>query len=352
MGSSKQHPSTLAASPDIQMADRSRPPSTAPQDQDGPPNKRVRMEVVVPQYKNPVAQPPQEADSRPVEAALRFREQLPYDQLPETNGKRDPTTELEDLEVRFATKPFVTVSFDLTAPARDPRCIEIVNNICQVGDPRFFFGAIHHVLPINPGKRPDIDNILDEQGHTALHIAASMARTELVEELSDPVHKRADIRRGNYNGETALMRAVLTTNNYDAQTFDVMVRCLHKSIRTIDTSRKSVVHHIVATAGIKGRAQAARYYLEKIFYWIAQHQGGDFKGLVDLQDENGDTALNIAARVGNRSLVRMLLDVGANRILPNKLGLRPGDFGVETEVRLMCIGNPKVDATRSVVGIG
>jgi len=30
-------------------------------------------------------------------------------------------------------------------------------------------------------------------------------------------------------------------------------------------------------------------------------------------------------------LVRTLLDVGANRILPNKLGLRPGDFGVETE---------------------
>ena len=96
--------------------------------------------------------------------------------------------------------------------------------------------------------------------------------------------------------------------------------------------RSSVIHHIVSLAGVKGRAVAARYYLDQIFIWIAQHQGGDFRSIVGLQDEHGDTALNIAARVGNRSLVRTLLDVGANRILPNKLGLRPGDFGVETEV--------------------
>lgn len=84
---------------------------------------------------------------------------------------------------------------------------------------------------------------------------------------------------------------------------------------------------------MKGRAPSARYYLEQILIWIAQHQRGEFKSLVDLQDVHGDTALNIAARVGNRSLVRTLLDVGANRVLPNKLGLRPGDFGVETEAR-------------------
>jgi len=92
-----------------------------------------------------------------------------------------------------------------------------------------------------------------------------------------------------------------------------------------------VLHHIMYLAGIQGRALCARYYLDEIFLRVAQFQGGDFKSIVDLQDEYGDTALNIAARVGNRSLVRTLLEVGANRILPNKLGLRPGDFGVEVE---------------------
>jgi len=61
---------------------------------------------------------------------------------------------------------------------------------------------------------------------------------------------------------------------------------------------------------------------------------------VDLQDEHGDTALNIAARIGNRALVKTLVDVGANRLLANKLGLRPSDFGVEGEVWLRIIDKP------------
>lgn len=158
-----------------------------------------------------------------------------------------------------------------------------------------------------------------------------MARLQIVEAL---VSAGADVNRGNYNGETALTRSCLSTAAFEHHCFHTVVSHLNKSIRTLDSSRKTVLHHIVSTAGIKSRAVAARYYLDQVFYWIAHHQGGDFRSLINLQDENGDTALNISARVGNRSLVRALLDVGANRILPNKLGLRPGDFGVETEVTI------------------
>jgi ankyrin repeat protein len=190
---------------------------------------------------------------------------------------------------------------------------------------------LREITPDQPGGSSafDVDMIVDDQGHTALHIAASLARQQIVDSL---ITNGADIHRGNHLGETPLIRACLATHNADQQTFHMLVATLNQSIRTLDTSRKSVVHHVVSLAGVKGRAVTARYYLDQIFYWIAHHQGGDFKSLVDLQDEHGDTALNIAARVGNRSLVRTLLDVGANRILPNKLGLRPGDFGVETEV--------------------
>lgn len=189
---------------------------------------------------------------------------------------------------------------------------------------------LRETAPDNPSPNSDIDMILDDQGHTALHLAASLARSQIVDAL---VANGADVQRGNHNGETPLIRACLATTNADRQSFQTLVAALHRSIRTLDASRKTVLHHIISLAGVKGRAVVSRYYLDQIFYWIAQHQGGDFRSLVDLQDENGDTALNIAARVGNRSLVRTLLDVGANKILPNKLGLRPGDFGVETEVR-------------------
>jgi ankyrin repeat protein len=56
------------------------------------------------------------------------------------------------------------------------------------------------------------------------------------------------------------------------------------------------------------------------------------KALVDVQDLYGDTALNVAARMGSRGLVRLLLDAGADKARGNKLGLRPIDFGVEVEV--------------------
>jgi regulatory protein SWI6 len=46
---------------------------------------------------------------------------------------------------------------------------------------------------------------------------------------------------------------------------------------------------------------------------------------------HGDTALNVAARVGNKGLITLLLDAGADKAKANKLGLRPVDFGVEQE---------------------
>lgn len=214
-------------------------------------------------------------------------------------------------------------------PVRDTRRAAVIAAICQRDEPMPVLELLREIPPDNPGVPFDVDLVLDDQGHTSLHLAASMARHQIVDAL---VQSGADIHRGNYDGETPLIRACLATHNAEAQTFHVLVAALHQSIHTLDTSRKSVVHHIIASAAVKGRALAARYYLDQVFEFIAKHQGGDFRSMVDLQDEHGDTALNIAARIGNRSLVRTLLDVGANRILPNKLGLRPGDFGVESEV--------------------
>ncbi|KAI0343078.1 apses-domain-containing protein [Trametopsis cervina] len=311
----------LAASPDIQT---SRPSSVTPQEQDhdGPsPAKRARTDASAETAPNsPMLPSANGGMSRPDSSQST--------QII-SNGKPHQLEATEELqETRFATKPTVPRGMDLTAPLRDPRRSAIASLICQRDEPNVVLSSLREIPSDNADKSFDIDIVLDDQGHTALHLAASMARHQTVQAL---LSNGADVHRGNYNGETPLVRATLATVNYDIQTFDTLVAALHASIRTLDTSKKSVVHHIVSSAGVKGRALPARYYLEQVFYWIAQHQGGDFKSLVDLQDEHGDTALNIAARVGNRSLVRTLMDVGANRILPNKLGLRPSDFGVESE---------------------
>jgi len=249
-------------------------------------------------------------------------------------GTADARAETITYVTRFASKPSATRGLDPSAPLKDGRRAAVMAAICQRDEPGPVLDLLREIASdpsnnANPGIL-DVDIILDNQGHTGLHLAASLARQRIVTAL---IANGADIHRGNYLGETPLIRACLATHNADQQCFNTLVASLNQSIRTLDTAKKSVLHHVTALSGVKGRAVPARYYLDQILYWIAQHQGGDFCSLVDLQDEHGDTALNIAARVGNRSLVRTLLDVNANRTLSNKLGLRPGDFGVETEVK-------------------
>ncbi len=185
-------------------------------------------------------------------------------------------------------------------------------------------------VPKNPLPSDlDPDLPLDETFHTALHWASALARLPLVEFLLD---FGSDGNRGNLNGETPLIKSVLVTNNHDQDTFPVLIERLSPGLRTTDDQSRTVLHHIALMAAIKNRSPSSRYYMECILEFIARKEGGEFKALVDAQDVHGDTALNIAARVGNKALVRMLLDVGANKVLPNKLGLRPGDFGVDEDM--------------------
>ncbi|KAF8916007.1 hypothetical protein CPB85DRAFT_1291084 [Mucidula mucida] len=233
---------------------------------------------------------------------------------------------------RLASKPSIPRNIDPSVPLKDTRRAGIVAAICQADDPTQVLNLLREV------STTDIDTILDDQGHTALHLACSLSRLNTVQAL---IANGADIHRGNHLGETPLIRTILSTHCYDAQTLTQLLALgLSQSIMTLDTSRKSVIHHIVALAGVKGRPPVARYYLDQIFMWIVKEDGSDFGKIVDLQDEHGDTALNVAARVGSRSLVRTLVDVGANKMLINKLGLRPGDFGVESEE---LNGGPKAD---------
>ncbi|KAG5647799.1 hypothetical protein DXG03_007721 [Asterophora parasitica] len=340
-------PATLDSAADIQMGG-SRPPSAGPHanGEEGPsPAKRIRKDSESHPSSSQTSswQLPPRGHSQSF-SALRDTRSTPQ---PGANGAPRPPSSLSvpnlpsnvspDLDThitRFSSKPSVPRMIDPSAPLRDNRRVAVIAAINQRDDPSPVLDLLREITPAPlsnqnpPTNGLDVDIIIDDQGHTALHVAASLARQHIVETL---IANGADIHRGNYLGETPLIRACLATASADQQTFHTLIPILNPSIRTLDTSRKSVLHHIVSLAGVRGRATSARYYLEQIFLWIAHHQGGDFKSLVDLQDEHGDTALNIAARVGSRSLVRTLLDVSANRILPNKLGLRPGDFGVETE---------------------
>lgn len=181
----------------------------------------------------------------------------------------------------------------------------------------------------------DIDVPIDELGHTALHWAAALARLPLVQAL---VERGAKPERGNGTGETALMRAVMATNTMDQNRFLDLLDLLGGSLAIKDATKRTVLHHIAITAGIKGRSAASRYYLTSLLEWVVNNvapsglQIETFNAaVVDAQDRNDDTALNIAARIGSRGIIQSLLEVNADPYLPNRAGIRPIDSGIVDE---------------------
>lgn len=238
---------------------------------------------------------------------------------------------------RFSTKPSYIPGL------KDPRRAGIIASISQADDPIPVMHLLREIGFNNPRGGFDIDTPLDSQGHTALHIASSLSRLSIIQALLSSPHTPADPFRGNNLGETPLMRTILSTHAYEHASLQTMLEMgLGASLLTLDTSKRSVLHHVVAVAGVKGRGVVARYYLDQILSWVAGNDaaGGAGTGLslqslsslIDLQDEHGDTPLNIAARVGSKTLVRTLLDVGARKDVANRMGLRPGDWGVDVEV--------------------
>lgn len=205
----------------------------------------------------------------------------------------------------------------------------------------------------------DLDIPIDATCHTALHWAATLARTSLLRAL---IRRGANVYRLNTGGESALIRAAVTTNNLDQGSFPELLELLGPTMEIRDGRGRTVLHHIAVASAVKGpkRSQACRYYLECLLEYVVRsgsasnsqvnsfQDGGGINGplsaprpmglahfmseVVNTTDMSGDTALNLATRVGNKNIIHQLLEVGANPAIPNRNGLRPIDFGVAVDL--------------------
>ncbi len=142
------------------------------------------------------------------------------------------------------------------------------------------------------------------------------------------------------------MRSCLVTNNLDAGSFPDLLELLGPTIELRDGRGRTVLHHIAVTSAVKGRSQASKYYLESLLEFVVRQGstpnsfsngpvgmksigiGRFMSEIVNIQDKSGDTALNIASRIGNRSIISQLIEVGADASIPNRSNLSPIDFGV------------------------
>ncbi|EAT81786.2 hypothetical protein SNOG_10392 [Parastagonospora nodorum SN15] len=152
-----------------------------------------------------------------------------------------------------------------------------------------------------PPPSINLDRPIDEKGHAAMHWAAAMGDVGVVKEL---IHRGARIDGLSNNLETPLMRAVMFTNNFDKETMPSMVKIFQQTVHRTDWFGSTVFHHIAATTSSSNKYVCARWYLDCIINklsetWIPE----EVTRLLNAQDQNGDTAIMIAARNGARNMV-------------------------------------------------
>ncbi|GAA6004883.1 hypothetical protein JCM10207_008441 [Rhodosporidiobolus poonsookiae] len=180
---------------------------------------------------------------------------------------------------------------------------------------------------VTPPADFDPNVVIDDDGHTALHWACAMGRIRIVKLL---LSAGADIFRANSMGQTALMRSVMFTNNYDLRKFPELFELLHRSTINIDRNDRTVFHYIVDIALHKQKTHAARYYMETVLQRLVDYPD-EVADILNFQDEEGETALTLAARARSKRLVKILLDNGADPKIANRDGKTAEDYILEDE---------------------
>jgi len=197
----------------------------------------------------------------------------------------------------------------------------------------------------------DLSIPLDASANTALHWATTLSRISLLRML---IQKGANIYRGNVAGHSALISAVLVNNCWERSSFPDVLELLSPLIETRDAQGRTILHHIAVSCGIKGRAPSSKYYLEALLEFLVRSvrpqpadRGADksniqdrpkpvtlmsfLTNIVNARDKLGNTALNLVARIGNRSIIQQLLEIKADPNIPNYKGVSARDFGVAVD---------------------
>ncbi|KAK1832521.1 hypothetical protein QBC39DRAFT_390514 [Podospora conica] len=251
-----------------------------------------------------------------------------------------------DAEPHYGPGPLRPLPYEVSPEAEAKRSMLMGLFVEPNGPDEATLKTLRNMIP------QELDAPIDGQSHTALHWAATLARMQLLRAL---INVGASPFRVNAAGETALMRACMVTNSHDYTSFPELLDVLGGTIDVTDDRGRTVLHHIAVTSAVKGRSVASKYYLECLLEWVVRQGSGSNQSsqnvvnsngisppakmnivrfmseIVNAQDNSGDTALNIAARIGIRSIIHQLLEVGADPNIPNRAGLRPVDFGIGVE---------------------
>ncbi|POR35955.1 Cell division cycle-like protein res1/sct1 [Tolypocladium paradoxum] len=170
--------------------------------------------------------------------------------------------------------------------------------------------------------------LIDAENHTALHWASAMGDVDVIKQLK---RFNAGVAVKNIRGETPFMRSVNFTNCYEKQSFPAVMQELFETFDARDHAGCTVIHHAaVMKNGRVFSPSCSRYYLDNIINRLQETlDPSAFQRLLDLQDNEGNTALHLAAQRNARKCIRALLGRNASTDIPNHEGVRAEELIME-----------------------
>ncbi|CAL1201061.1 unnamed protein product [Candida parapsilosis] len=172
--------------------------------------------------------------------------------------------------------------------------------------------------PPQPVSKIHINHSIDNEGNTIFHWLCSLGYLTLIKFLIEKFDKeiRLDIR--NNNGETPLMFMVKFSNCFNSNSFKEVLEVLFESLILVDSSGKTVLHHIVEYK----KEKVAAYYLDILLKSLVHDKEKSNDGIdniteerfelitkfINHQDSDGNTAFHIAAYNLNKKLIKVFID--------------------------------------------
>lgn len=187
-----------------------------------------------------------------------------------------------------------------------------------------FFSEDNSNIPYflhNPPYDFNINEAIDDEGHTPLHWSASIGNYALIHLL---ISKGANPLVVNSYGLNPLSKLISFNNCYELKNFPNVLDDLELCLINTDINGRTPLHYLCQFSKVKSKYESLRYYLGIILAKLtslsknANNKAVNLlKNVIDHQDVNGDTCLHLAAKSGCNKIFKFLTGYGARDDLVN-----------------------------------
>lgn len=193
--------------------------------------------------------------------------------------------------------------------SRDKQFAKELFQYFELNDPK----AVIPSFIINENEDFNINQPVDVDGNTTLHLACAMGDIRLCEIL---IRRNCDTKANNNHGQIPIFSLVKYSNSYyrGEKNFERFLGLLLDSVFETDNQLHTLLHQIALSTMEKDKRPSARYYTEILLRTISEMNGVTIDSLnsfINKQDINGNTALHLFMETQSDRCIRILLEYNA-----------------------------------------